>query len=170
MEKVKKLSILCGVILISTIIKRRRRSIRHRRLWSHEWLMKREVEGFYAVMMKELQEKDEIRYSNFLRMDYETFRTLLQLVDPHISRKNTNMRLAIGSGERLTITLRFLATGESFRSLQYLFRVSEQSIGQIVPETCQALSLALQDIYLQVSPSTTIKLAVYNLSLNWTNY
>ncbi len=84
-------------------------------------------------------------------MDYATFKALLQLVDPHISRENTTMRLEISSGERLTITLRFLATGESFRSQQYLFRASEQIIGKIVPETCQALSLALQDTYLQVS-------------------
>lgn len=111
-EKRRKLSLLCGIIAATTIIKRHRRLIRKRRLWAHEWLMRREVEGFYAMTMKELQEKDEIRYSNFLRMDYATFKTLLQLVDPHISRENTTMRLAISSGERLTITLRFLATGE----------------------------------------------------------
>ncbi len=37
------------------------------------------------------------------------------------------------------ITLRFLATGMSFRSLQYGFRVSHNTISLFVPEVCQAI-------------------------------
>ena len=107
LEKRRKLSILCVAIAATTIVKRRRRSSRQRRLWTHEWLKRREIEGCYAVTFKELKENDEIRYRNFLRMDHETFKTLLQLVHARISRKNTKMRSAMSSGERLTITLRF---------------------------------------------------------------
>jgi len=100
--------------------------------------------------MIELQEQDEVRYANFLRMDNSLFTVLLHLVKPLIDRQDTRMRQCIGAGERLTITLRFLATGESFRSLQYLFRVSEQSIGSIVIETCKALTSVLKQKYLKV--------------------
>ena len=46
---------------------------------------------------------------------------------------------------RFALTLRFLATGDSYTSLQYLFRVSKQSIGQIIPEVCAALIQELRE-------------------------
>lgn len=63
------------------------------------------------------------------------------------------MREAIPVGERLAITLRYLATGQTFSSLEYTFRVSRHSISRIVVETCEALYKALQQDYLKV-PST----------------
>ncbi|XP_046141227.1 uncharacterized protein LOC123987698 isoform X2 [Osmia bicornis bicornis] len=62
------------------------------------------------------------------------------------------MRPAITVKERLAITLRFLATGDSFASLQYLFRVSKQAISTIVPEVCDAIIEVLQE-YVK-APST----------------
>ncbi|XP_058122824.1 uncharacterized protein LOC131264559 [Anopheles coustani] len=63
-----------------------------------------------------------------------------------------NMRKAITPQERLMITLRYLATGETFTSLQYLFRVSRHSIGNIVKEVCTCINNELRD-YVKL-PST----------------
>ena len=63
------------------------------------------------------------------------------------------MRQAISPGERLAVTLRFLATGESFSSLQYQFRISAASLSIFVPEVCQAVSQVLKDDYFKC-PST----------------
>jgi hypothetical protein len=41
--------------------------------------------------------------------------------------------------ERLALTLHFLASGDSYISLQYLFKISKQSISSIIPEVCEAL-------------------------------
>ena len=49
---------------------------------------------------------------NFLRMDIATFDELFDLVTPHITYTDTNMRFAIPPGERLAVTLHFLATGK----------------------------------------------------------
>lgn len=52
---------------------------------------------------------------------------------------------------RLQITLRFLATGESFRSLMYATRVHESSISRFIPVVCESLYRRLKGIYLKVS-------------------
>ena len=72
--------------------------------------MKRDKYGAYHQLIKELQ-LDTSSYCNFLRMDSSSFEELLQKVGPKITFKDTNMRQAIPAGERLAVTLRFLATG-----------------------------------------------------------
>ena len=64
--------------------------------------------------MQELWLTDAGTYRHFLRMDMSTFDELLQLVEPHITYQDTNMRQAISAGERLALTLRFLATSEQY--------------------------------------------------------
>nr|CAH7724422.1 unnamed protein product [Callosobruchus chinensis] len=59
---------------------------------------------------------------------------------------DTKFRKAIPVQDRLAITLRFLATEDSFTSLQYLFIVSKQRISIIIEETCNALIQALKDL------------------------
>ena len=48
-----------------------------------------------------------------------TFDEIYQKVKPLIEKKNTNMRNAISAHARLCITLRFLASGASYRELMY---------------------------------------------------
>lgn len=60
------------------------------------------------------------------------------------------MRRPISAGERLALTLRYLSTGESFSSLQYLFRIPQPTISTIVPETCQAIYSVLHEEYMKV--------------------
>lgn len=49
------------------------------------------------------------------------------------------MRPSIPAGERLALTLRYLATGENFRSMQYLFRIPPSTISTIIPEVLDAI-------------------------------
>nr|CAH7748547.1 unnamed protein product [Callosobruchus chinensis] len=78
-------------------------------------------------------------------MTAEDFERLIILVGPKISKMDTKFRKAIPVQDRLAITLRFLATGDSFTSLQYLFNVPKQRISIIIEETCNALIQALND-------------------------
>ena len=43
------------------------------------------------------------------------------------------MRIPISPEEKLALTLRFLATGESYESLMYQFRIHRRTIGKFVP-------------------------------------
>jgi hypothetical protein len=48
------------------------------------------------------------------------------------------MRESIIQGERMDVTLRFLTTGEIFKSLEYNFRISRTAISNIIViETCK---------------------------------
>jgi len=87
-------------------------------------------------------------YKNFTRMSPSEFEFLINLIGEKISKKDTAFRKAISVQERLALTLRFLASGDSYVSLQYLFKISKQAISCIMPEVCEALVEKLND-YIQ---------------------
>jgi hypothetical protein len=65
-------------------------------------------------------------------MSLSDFGLLINLIGPKFAKTETILREPISVQNRLAITLRFLAAGESFTSLQYLFRMSKQVISNIV--------------------------------------
>ncbi|KAJ8912386.1 hypothetical protein NQ315_014754 [Exocentrus adspersus] len=69
------------------------------------------------------------------------------------------LKEAISVQDRLAITLRYLASGDSFTSLQYLFRISKQSISQIIPEVSQAIIDGLKE-YVKVSKQKIYSLII----------
>ena len=90
---------------------KRQRSAARRKFWVRPWLARRHL-GAYSGLMLELANEDVPGYIAFQRMAPELFQELLQLIQPHIQKQTTNMRKPISPGERLAITLRFLATGK----------------------------------------------------------
>lgn len=78
-------------------------------------------------------------FQNFCRISNADFEYLLSLIGPKIHRMDTRLRDAVPIMERLAVTLRFLATGDSYQSLMYLFKISKQLISLIVPEVCEAI-------------------------------
>lgn len=79
------------------------------------------------------------QFKSFIHMASEDFEFLLCKIGRKIMKNDTNMRNAVPVEKRLAVTLRFLATGDSYTSLQYTFLISKQLISLIVPEVCQAL-------------------------------
>ncbi|CAG5035770.1 unnamed protein product [Parnassius apollo] len=57
------------------------------------------------------------------------------------------MREAISPNERLTATLRLLATVRKYEDLKYSTIISPQALGRIVPETCYAILEALKEYH-----------------------
>lgn len=86
-------------------------------------------------------------------MDKADFDELLTKVTPLMHRQDTWMREAISVSERLSITLRYLATGlgDSYQSLEYLYRIPKSTSSSMIPETCQAIYDCLRDEYMKVS-------------------
>ena len=59
------------------------------------------------------------------------------------------MRKSITPDEKVSLFLRYLATGESFRSLEFIYRVRRRSISRIVMEVANAVITEMQKTYLK---------------------
>lgn len=94
--------------------------------------------------------EDPIAYRKILRLLCEKFEELLEKIHPLIQKKDTLMRLAIPSRTKLEITLRYLATGDSYQFLELLFRVAACTICKFLPKVLDAIKQVLWD-YLKVS-------------------
>ncbi|KOB78211.1 Uncharacterized protein OBRU01_02740 [Operophtera brumata] len=96
-------------------------------------------------MFQEMLNEDSGEFQNFCRMSPNDFDFLLSKVEPLIKKQKTRLRIPIPAKVRLAITLRFLATGDSYRSLHYLFKVSSAAISIIVQDVCNAINTVLKD-------------------------
>ncbi|XP_069610675.1 uncharacterized protein [Ranitomeya imitator] len=103
--------------------------------------------GVYSTLYMELWQKQD-KFYNYLRMRQEHFDVLLEQVGDVIQRHYTGMRFSISPAERLMVTLRFLATGESLTSLHYQFCLGISIISGIVKVTCLAIWDALHTEYI----------------------
>ena len=61
---------------------------------------------------------------------------LVKEVAPLITKKFTMMRQPTGPEINIAITLRFLASGESYESLMYQFGVHSKAISKFIPVVC----------------------------------
>ena len=145
-----------------------RKKRRGRQIWVRQWLLRRPVFGQYENLLVELNREDPRGYKNFLRVTPELFNELVDRVGPHIKKKDTFWRKALDPGLRIAITLRYMATGDSYKTLQYGFRVAHNTISKIIPETCEAISLVLSHEVLKC-PSTPEewKEVANNFSRRW---
>ncbi|KAJ8936864.1 hypothetical protein NQ318_009527 [Aromia moschata] len=78
-------------------------------------------------------------------MDQESFDYLLELVLPDIEKKDTNMREAISASQRLSITLRYLASGIDLEDLKFTCAIAPQTLDFIIMETCSAITKVLKE-------------------------
>jgi hypothetical protein len=101
--------------LFILLLRRRRRRIRaqYRTTWSKTWIQRRERNGVYVNLLRELESEDPETFRQYHRLDINSFKQILTTVEPLIKKTDTVMRTSISSGQRLSITLRFLATGVS---------------------------------------------------------
>ncbi len=145
---------VCAAISAAYFIIIRKKRKRERRMWMREYFKHER-----HTIIRDLRSDHEL-FKNFTRMSPDDFSLLLEVVRGQISKQNTVMRNAIPAEIRLAITLRYLATGDSYPSLSFMFHVSKQSISEIIPETARSIKEVLQD-YIKVGRFS--KLFIYFL-------
>ena len=131
---------LLALLALAYVNNKQRR--KKRKQWCKQW-MERRNKFTHINLLNELRDEPS-DFSNYLRMNESVYNELLSLISPLIKKKDTQMRVAISPHERLTATLRYLATGQPYESLKYSTRISPQALGRIIPETCEALYKVLQ--------------------------
>lgn len=69
-----------------------------------------------------------IRYHSrtkfYQKISLSDFEFLINVLGPTIGKIDTNLRMAIPVQNRVALTLPFLAIGDSWISIQYLFKIS----------------------------------------------
>ena len=82
------------------------------------------------------------------------FDEVLERIRHRIVKQDTRYRDSLEPGLKLAVTLRYLATGNSYVYLAYNFRVANNSISIFVPEVCQAI---LDEFVDELVPSPNTK-------------
>ena len=126
---------------------------RFKRGKTREWLKELAENGMFQTVIK-LSLQDTPAFKEIMRMSPDQFKEILNATEPHICKQCTNMGgEPIVPIERRALTLRFLATCESFRSLHFQFRITRSAISYILTEVCEAIPKKLGPSYLKVPSS-----------------
>ena len=89
-------------------------------------------------LLQELIRESASDFKGFMRMEVNMFQELVDRVGPRV-QKNTNCREPLAAGLKIALTLRFLATGESYHSLGFQFRIGHNTASLFVPQVCDAI-------------------------------
>lgn len=149
--------LLQGVAVVADMLikelnhyKQKKKQRKKRSIWAREWILRRKQQGASDNFLQEVRMEDKATYKNHLRLNGEQFDYLLQKVTPKIQRDDTVMRAALPAKIKLQIALRYLATGDSFATLQSSFRIPKSTISKFLPEVLDAIYEGLEK-YIQVS-------------------
>ena len=126
--------------------------VRTHDMWVRDIFKRRSTQGTYRLV-REMALGDEEMYFRYMRMTASSFEFILRRVAPLIVKEQTTFRPPISPGERLSITLRHLATGESHISLSLQYRVGRATISKLIPEVCKAIYCSLAPDYV-VTPNS----------------
>ncbi|KAK3931469.1 Protein ANTAGONIST OF LIKE HETEROCHROMATIN PROTEIN 1 [Frankliniella fusca] len=117
---------------------------KERRWWIRPVFLDRKLAGAWHSLIPVMREFDQDAHFNFLRMTPASFDWLLDKVSPFLTKCSIR-RETISAGERLAVTLRYLASGDSQVSISYLFRISDSAVSNIVLETTAVIWFVLKD-------------------------
>ena len=149
-------------IILSAYFRRRRQRIanfivqlsaisyNHLRKQRITWVKKRAQNFWFEVISMHWNEEDWL--SN-LRMDSESFKTLLNQLAPYISKQDTNFRKAIPADVRLAICLYFLSHSSDYATISNLFGIGRATAYQVIMQVCRVIVDKLLHKYIKL-PNT----------------
>ncbi|KAG1660325.1 Protein ALP1-like [Nymphon striatum] len=119
-----------------------------RECWVRDIYKHRKEQGAHQNLFQEMRLSDDDTFFDFYGMMPSQFDELLSQVGSKIKKQDTTFRKACSASERLGVTLRFLATGESQRSLSFTYRLGRSTVCKMLSETTRAIWDVLCPIYL----------------------
>ena len=123
---------------------RKKRKARYlKKYWVRDIFALRKIKGKYYNLVRDMRLHDHKFFYKMFRMSTQQLEALTKLVAPYILKDDAR-RETIPPQDRLCVTLRYLASGNSHATLAAYYRHSQTSISRIIPETCEALWQVLQ--------------------------
>lgn len=95
--------------------------------------------GEYHVLVAEMRLGDHESFYKYFHMTPQRFSHLLSLVGPSIKQQDTCLHASISPGERLTISLRYLTTGNSMQTILFSYRVGHSTVSTVIEDTCDTI-------------------------------
>ena len=125
---------------------------------TRKWVKRKEQSGYFnnISIIKELKVEDRLGFREMFRMDVGDFEFILGKISHLISpcqMSNFGGHLPIMPDERLALTLRHIATGESFQSLSFQFRIPLNAVLYIIKGCCNALVDELVPVFVKTPSS-----------------
>ena len=116
-------------------------------------MIKRRESSYFQNIFQELKIEDRIGFKDMFRRSVIDYEFLLSQISDLISPNDR-----IGGNrpildERLALTLRYLATGESCQSLSFQFRISLVAVSYIGKGCCSAINERLQNMFIELPNS-----------------
>ena len=121
-----------------------------RRVWTHDWLLRRPSHGSYFSLQREFRSEEQL-FEKYLKLPVFDF--ILKRITPIVEKQETHLRQTISPGARLEATLLFLITGDYYSRLQHLTRIHQSTLGRFIPEICEAIYSELGNEYIK-TPTT----------------
>ncbi|XP_063910359.1 uncharacterized protein LOC135127718 [Zophobas morio] len=149
---------VAGLLVASALTQKNEDSRKVRkppRWWVRPIFQSRKSKGDFHNLMNEMRLSDPEMFFSYTRMTRDQFDYLLSLVGNKL--KKSSRRESLEPACRLAVTLRFLATGDSYGSLSFAFRISKTVVYRIIKETCEILWSTLQPLYLEPHTNNTWK-------------
>ncbi|XP_050297897.1 uncharacterized protein LOC126750304 [Anthonomus grandis grandis] len=120
---------------------------RKHRFWISNHLVERKQFGEFHKLIPVLSDE---QFKNYFRLSRAQFVEIHELIRFEIIKLNTNYRESVTTEERLGVCLRFLATGDSYKTIGYSFRLGERTVSKIVNEVCSSLWSQLQPTFMKM--------------------
>ena len=139
-------------------------NVQERSQWVRPWIARRKPDGAFYTIFQELKQEDAEGFRGYVRLNTTSFEKLVKLLAPSLLKKDTVMQECIKAEEMCCVALRYFASGESFRSLEYQFRISRKAISYTVKQVAAAIIKILGETYLK-TPNTTDEWLKYRESL-----
>ncbi|XP_018399460.1 PREDICTED: putative nuclease HARBI1 [Cyphomyrmex costatus] len=139
----------------------KKRAYKKKQYWVAPYLRDRLEHSFYHVSLPKLTVDDGVRFHNYFRMSTTQLEELMSIVGPYLVKQNV-VRESIGPKERLVITLRYLASGDSMTSMSYQYLIELTTVCNIIRETCEVIWNTLCPLVLPPSLSEEDWLKIAN--------
>ncbi|XP_064472388.1 uncharacterized protein LOC135386404 [Ornithodoros turicata] len=140
-----------------------------RRYGVHPLNQERPKEGYFHTYFQRLKTYPE-RFSEHVRMSLSTFEYILNMMTPEVEMQLNippNVVNPISVEERLVVTLRFLATGNSYASLAAEFRLGHTTVSDIVKQMLPLLWKVLQPLHMKPPTAEGFREIAHNFYRKW---